>query len=150
MVGSSLKKDNLSTPRRPATCVAIFFICWSRFAFARWIVKASLPEVNQFTGNCFRVVRIVLKITFLGLRYPGQRPECPSLSYYGSCRQFSLRHRWNFSLIAKNLRSLLQNTQIYWGLFVPCALWLRTFYKGLHRLFWLTHINPQTFVSGLV
>ena len=49
------------------------------------MVKASLPEVNQFTGNCFRVVRIVLKITFLGLRYPGQRPECPSLSYYGSC-----------------------------------------------------------------
>ena len=48
------------------------------------IVKASLPEVNQFTGNCFRMVRIVLKITFLGLRYPGQRPECPSLSYYGS------------------------------------------------------------------
>ena len=61
-----------------------FFICWRRLAFARWIVKASLPEVNQFTGNCFRVVRIVLKITFLWLRYPGQRPECPSLSYYGS------------------------------------------------------------------
>ena len=51
------------------------------------IVKASLPEVNQFTGNCFRMVRIVLKITFLGLRYPGQRPECPSLSYYGSWRR---------------------------------------------------------------
>ena len=47
-------------------------------------MKASLPEVNQFTGNCFRVVRIVLKITFLKLRYPGQRPESPSLSYYGS------------------------------------------------------------------
>ena len=29
-----------------------------------------LPEVNQFTGNCFRMVRIVLKITFLKLRYP--------------------------------------------------------------------------------
>ena len=38
------------------------------------IVKASLPEVNQFTGNCFRVVRIVLKITFLKLRYPSRRP----------------------------------------------------------------------------
>ena len=37
-------------------------------------VKASLPEVNKFTGNCFRVVRIVLKITFLKLTYPGQRP----------------------------------------------------------------------------
>ena len=30
----------------------------------------NLPEVNQFTGNCFRMVRIVLKITFLKLRYP--------------------------------------------------------------------------------
>ena len=24
----------------------------------------NLPEVNQFTGNCFRVVRVVLKTTF--------------------------------------------------------------------------------------
>ena len=53
-------------------------------------MKASLrksttsPEVNWVTGNCFRMVRIVLKITFLKLRYPGQRPESPSLSYYGS------------------------------------------------------------------
>ena len=49
----------------------------------------DLPEVNQFTGNCFRIVRIVLKITFLELRYPkgvtGRLPLCPSLSYYGSC-----------------------------------------------------------------
>ena len=30
----------------------------------------NLPEVNQFTGNCFHMVRIVLKITFLKLRYP--------------------------------------------------------------------------------
>ena len=85
MVGSLLKKANLSTPHRPSTCAAIFFFCcWRRLALARWIVKASLPEVNQFTGNCFRVVCIVLKITFLELRYPGQRPKCPSLSYYGS------------------------------------------------------------------
>ena len=60
------------------------------------IVKASLPEVNQFTGNCFRVVRIVLKITFLGLRYPGQRPECPSLSYYGSCFMLKLLQYCNY------------------------------------------------------
>ena len=51
----------------------------------------NLPEVNQFTGNCFRMVRIVLKITFLGLRYPkgvtGSVPLCPimalGMSYYG-------------------------------------------------------------------
>ena len=40
----------------------------------------NLPEVNQFTGNCFRTVRIVLKITFLKLRYPkgviGRLPLC--------------------------------------------------------------------------
>ena len=41
----------------------------------------NLPEVNQFTGNCFRMVRIVLKITFLKLRYPKgvtrRLPLCP-------------------------------------------------------------------------
>ena len=41
----------------------------------------NLPEVNQFTGNCFRMVRIVLKINSLKLRYPtgvtGRLPLCP-------------------------------------------------------------------------
>ena len=41
-----------------------FFICWLLLTLARSIVKASLPEVNKFTGNCFRVVSIVLKTTF--------------------------------------------------------------------------------------
>ena len=40
-----------------------------------------LPEVYQFTGNCFRMVRIVLKTTVLKLRYPkgvtGRLPLCP-------------------------------------------------------------------------
>ena len=85
MVGFLLKKANLSTPHRPSTCAAIFLFVDAASLWRAEIVKASLPEVNQFTGNCFRMVRIVLKITFLGLRYPGQRPECPSLSYYGSC-----------------------------------------------------------------
>ena len=52
----------------------LLFICWRHLALACWIVKASHPEVNQFSGNCFCVVRIVLNITFLKLRYPGQRP----------------------------------------------------------------------------
>ena len=85
MVGFLLKKANLSTPHRPSTCAAIFLFVDAASLWRPEIVKASLPEVNRFTGNCFRMVRIVLKITFLGLRYPGQRPECPSLSYYGSC-----------------------------------------------------------------
>ena len=42
----------------------------------------NLPEVNQFTENCFRMVRIGLKITFLKLRYPkgvtGRLPLCPT------------------------------------------------------------------------
>ena len=85
MVGSLLKKANLSTPHRPSTCAAIFFLFVDAASLWRAeIVKASLPEVNQFTGNCFRVVRIVLKITFLKLRYSSQRPESPSLPYYGS------------------------------------------------------------------
>ena len=84
MVGFLLKKANLSTPHRPSTSAAIFLFVDAASLWRAEIVKASLPEVNLFTGNCFRMVRIVLKITFLGLRYPGQRPECPSLSYYGS------------------------------------------------------------------
>ena len=44
----------------------------------------NLPEVNKFTGNCFRMVRIVLKITFLKLRYPkgvtGRLPLCPIMA----------------------------------------------------------------------
>ena len=44
----------------------------------------NLPEVNHFTGNCFRMVRIVLKITFLELRYPkgvtGSVPLCPIMA----------------------------------------------------------------------
>ena len=44
----------------------------------------NLPEVNQFTGNCFRMVCIVLKITFLKLRYPkgvtGRLPLCPIMA----------------------------------------------------------------------
>ena len=90
MVGSLLKKANLSTPHRPSTCAAIFLFVDAASLWRAEIVKASLSEVNQFTGNCFRVVRIVLKRTFLKLRYPGrllypgQRPESPTLSYYGS------------------------------------------------------------------
>ena len=49
----------------------------------------TLPEVNQFTGNCFRMVRIVLKITFLGLRYPkgvtGSVPLCPIMALVKTC-----------------------------------------------------------------
>ena len=51
----------------------------------------NLPEVNQFTGNCFRMVHIILKITFLKLSYPkrvtGRLPLCPIIAldyvYYG-------------------------------------------------------------------
>ena len=44
----------------------------------------NLPEFNQFTGNCFRMVRIVLKIIFLKLRYPKgvtrRVPLCPNMA----------------------------------------------------------------------
>ena len=62
----------------------------------------NLPEVNQFTGNCCRMVRIVLKITFLGLRYPkgvtGGVPLCPIMALdFVCCRQI---------LITRTQRSL--------------------------------------------
>ena len=53
MVGSSLKKDNLSSSH--------FFHLLTPPRFG----ALNLPQVNQLTGNCFRMVRIVLKITFL-------------------------------------------------------------------------------------
>ena len=44
----------------------------------------NLPEVNQFTGNCFHMVHIVLKITSLKLRHPkgvtGRLPLCPIMA----------------------------------------------------------------------
>ena len=44
----------------------------------------NLPEVNQFTGNCFHMVHIVLKITSLKLRHPkgvtGRLPLCPFMA----------------------------------------------------------------------
>ena len=46
--------------------------------------SASLPEVNQFTVNYFRMVRIVLKITFLTLRcsksVTRRLPLCPIMA----------------------------------------------------------------------
>ena len=52
--------------------------------FFLFFYSASLPEVNQFTGNCFRMVRIVLKITFLTLRCPKsvtrRLPLCPIMA----------------------------------------------------------------------
>ena len=59
--------------RRP-----FFFIYWPRLAFG----VLNLPEVNQFTGNCFRMVQIVLKITFLKLSYPngGRLPLWPIMA----------------------------------------------------------------------
>ena len=42
----------------------------------------NLPEVNQFTGNCFRMVRIVLKITFFEIKI--SRQTLDSLSVLGS------------------------------------------------------------------
>ena len=104
MVGSLLKKANLSTPRRPSTCAAIFLFVDAASLWRPELVKANLPEVNQFTGNCFRVVRTVLKITFLKLRYPGQRPESPT---HGSSHDRDFRKRpGDFLRFPTNFRRL--------------------------------------------
>ena len=80
---SSLKKDNLSSTHPlhivpPLRQPSFHLLTPPRFG------ALNLPEVNQFTGNCFRMVRIVLKITFLKLRYPkgvtGRVPLCPIMA----------------------------------------------------------------------
>ena len=45
MVGSLLKKANLSTSHRPTTCAAIFFICWRCLALAPW------NRESEFSGS---------------------------------------------------------------------------------------------------
>ena len=63
-VGSSLKRDNLlsqspSTSSLHLGCHFFHSLTPPRFG------ALNLPEMNKFTGNCFRMVCIVLKITFL-------------------------------------------------------------------------------------
>ena len=53
-----------SRDESPSTETAAFFIYWLRLPLTHWILKSRLAEVNQFTGNCFRKVRIVSKNTF--------------------------------------------------------------------------------------
>ena len=53
-----------SRDESPSTETAASFIYWLRLPLTHWILKSRLAEVNQFTGNCFRKVRIVSKSNF--------------------------------------------------------------------------------------
>ena len=53
-----------SRDESPSTETAASFIYWLRLPLTHWIFKSRLAEVNQFTGNCFRKVRIVSKNNF--------------------------------------------------------------------------------------
>ena len=53
-----------SRDESPSTETAASFIYWLRLPLTHWILKSRLAEVNQFTGNCFRKVRIVSKNNF--------------------------------------------------------------------------------------
>ena len=53
-----------SRDESPSTETAASFIYWLRLPLTHWISKSRLAEVNQFTGNCFRKVRIVSKNNF--------------------------------------------------------------------------------------
>ena len=73
----------INTNYSTTTKSSLFFVMLGRQPRMPFVVEKFVTpfeegdeayEVNKFTGNCFRVVRIVLKITFLKLRYPGQRP----------------------------------------------------------------------------
>ena len=73
-----------------SVCVQVLTNFYSRFfveegQFIKYTPSTlNLPGVNRFTGNCFRMVGIVLKITFLELRYPkgvtGSVPLCPIMA----------------------------------------------------------------------
>ena len=87
MVGSSLKKDTFSSthpPHRPSTSSLHLGSHFFHLLIPPRYGALNIPEVNQFTGNCFRMVRIVLKITFLKLRYPkgvtGRLLLCPIMA----------------------------------------------------------------------
>ena len=79
-----------NAPCAPPLVTVLHIVPPLRQPFYSFIDPASpalaliLPEVNQVTGNCFRMVRIVLKITFSGLRYPkgvtGSVPLCPIMA----------------------------------------------------------------------
>ena len=46
-------------------------------------MKASLPEVNQLTGKCFQMVRIVTKNNFFAIKISQRHDwETPSLCNY--------------------------------------------------------------------
>ena len=82
-VVSSLKKDNLWSQSPSTSSLQLdshFFHSLTPPRFG----ALNLWEVNQFTGNCFRMVRIVLKWTSLTLRYPkgvtGRLPLCPIMA----------------------------------------------------------------------
>ena len=53
-----------SRDESPSTETAASFIYWLRLPLTHWILKSRLAEVNQFTGNYFRKVRIVSKNNF--------------------------------------------------------------------------------------
>ena len=53
-----------SRDESPSTETAASFIYWLRLPLTHWILKSRLAEVNHFTGNCFRKVRIVSKNNF--------------------------------------------------------------------------------------
>ena len=53
-----------SRDESPSTETVASFIYWLRLPLTHWILKSRLAEVNQFTGNCFRKVRIVSKNNF--------------------------------------------------------------------------------------
>ena len=63
-------------------CV-IFFICWLRLTLTHWSMKVSLAKVNWFTENCFRMVHIVSKNNFVGIKTSqGHEWETRSLTCY--------------------------------------------------------------------
>ena len=111
-----------------------YFIYWLRLALTHWILKTRLAEVNQFTGNCFRKVRIVSKNNIFEVNI-SRLTSLDSLSILlWSPGDADLR-----LIIAKRkIRGLLKNSeglntcQEYWEIFslITCSgqtLWFQPF-----------------------
>ena len=108
MVVSSLKKDNLSSQSPSTSSLHLgshFFFFFHSLTPPRF-GALNLPEVNQFTGNYFRMVRIVLKRTFLTLRYPkgvtGRLPLCPIMALDNTKHDKTQQNTIQYNTIQQN------------------------------------------------
>ena len=75
--------------------VAIFQLFHSTSLLARSFMKASLPEVNQLTGKCSQMVRIVTKNNFFAIKISQRYDLSVQLFSLGGTNYFWLIYKVN-------------------------------------------------------